>query len=106
MTKIKVAKTGDIASGGMIGVEAQGKMILIAKTKDGIYAMDGICSHMGGRLWEGKLDGIRVKCPRHGSEFDVTTGRNVKKPWLPFGKAADLRSYPVTVEGEDVYLEI
>jgi nitrite reductase/ring-hydroxylating ferredoxin subunit len=48
------------------------------------------------------LTGTTVKCPKHGAEYDVVTGKNVKKPHIPFAKAADLKTYPVNVVDGDV----
>ena len=106
MTKIKVAKATELAPGKMMGLDIQGKKIVLANIGGKYYAMDGLCTHMAGHLWEGKLEGMTVKCPRHGSEFDLATGKNTKKPWLPFAKAFDLSTYQVTVEGDDLYLDM
>ena len=82
------------------------KKILLANVGGKIFAMDGVCTHMGGHLWEGSLTGMTVKCPRHGSEFDLATGKNTKKPWIPFGKAPDLKTYPVSLEVEEVFVDV
>jgi nitrite reductase/ring-hydroxylating ferredoxin subunit len=106
MPKIKVAELGEVAPGKMIGIDVQGKKMLLANVDGKMYAMDGICSHQGGHLWEGKLLGMTVKCPRHGSEFDIATGKNLKGPWIPFGKAPSLKAYPISLEGNAVFVEI
>ena len=106
MTRVKIAKVDEVAPGKMIGLDIEGKRYVLANSGGKLYAMDGLCSHLSGHLWEGSLSGRTVKCPRHGSEFDLATGKNTKKPWLPFGKAFDLKTYTVTIEGEDVYLEL
>jgi nitrite reductase/ring-hydroxylating ferredoxin subunit len=106
MPKIKVAELGEVPPGKMIGIDVQGKKMLLANVDGKMYAMDGICSHQGGHLWEGKLLGMTVKCPRHGSEFDIATGKNLKGPWIPFGKAPNLKAYPVSLEGNAVFVEI
>ncbi|MDD1746759.1 MAG: Rieske 2Fe-2S domain-containing protein [Methanomassiliicoccales archaeon] len=106
MPKVKVAKMADVQPGKMIGLDVMGKRMLLANVGGKMFAMDGVCSHAGGHLWEGQLLGMTVKCPRHGSEFDLATGKNTKKPFLPFAKAPDLRVYPVSVEGDDVVLDI
>ena len=106
MSKVRAGKASELSPGKMMGLDVQGKKILLANVGGRFYAMDGLCSHMAGHLWEGKLVGTTVKCPRHGSEFDVTTGKNLKGPWLPFSKAFDQKTYPVSLDGEDLYLEI
>jgi nitrite reductase/ring-hydroxylating ferredoxin subunit len=106
LAKVKVAKLAEIAPGKMTGVDIQGKKVVIANVNGKLYAMDGLCTHMAGHLWEGGLSGMTVKCPRHGAEYDLATGKNTKKPWLPFGKAFDLKTYPISVEGDDILIEI
>ncbi len=106
MTKVKVAKLSEVQPGKMIGLDVQGKKLLLANVSGKLYAMDGLCTHMAGHLWEGGLTGMTVKCPKHGAEYDLATGKNTKKPWLPFAKAFDLKTYPVSVEGDDVLVEV
>ncbi len=68
---------------------------------DGIYALDDICSHEYSRLSEGELWRGQVMCPKHGSRFDIKTG---KVEGLPATRP--VHTYPVKVEGELVYIEI
>jgi len=112
VTLVTVAKIQDIPDGGMIGVEAEGKKLLVVSFEGDFYAIDAKCSHMGGDLTKGKLtDGV-VKCPRHGAAYDVRTGRLVKDVG-GLAKAANLgrgasgqTSYRVVVEGDDVKVEV
>lgn len=107
MGKLKVAKLSEMPKGSMMGVEIEGKHILLANVDEKLYAMDGLCSHMAGRLWEGTLEGHVVKCPKHGSRFDVRTGEVVSQVKIPLiGKAKPMKTYRTTIEGEDVLIEI
>ena len=106
MTKLKAGRTADLPPGALKEVQLNGKTFAIANFEGTLYAMDGICGHTGGRLGQGQLIGDVVKCPRHGSEYDVRTGKNVKKPYLPFAKAADRKTFTISIEGEDVVLDI
>jgi len=106
MSKVKVAKLSEVPPGKMIGLDVQGKKFLLANVNGKMYALDGLCTHMAGHLWEGNLVGSTVKCPKHGAEYDLATGKNTKKPWLPFAKAFDLKTYPVSVEGDDVLVDV
>ena len=45
-----------------------------------IYAIGNTCTHLGGILAEGKLEGYEIQCPWHGSKFDVRTGQVTKPP--------------------------
>jgi len=106
MAKTRVGKASEIGTNNMMGAEVKGKFVLIANVEGKYFGMQGKCSHAGGNLWEGKLDGFVVKCPRHGSEFDVRTGKVLKGPWVPFGKAKDLPTYNVIVEGNELLVEL
>ncbi len=66
-----------------------------------IYAMGGTCTHEGGPLGEGDLDGTVVTCPWHGAQFDVTTGQVVGPP-----AAQNEPAYEVLVEGEDISVDV
>jgi len=109
---VAVAKKDEIPEGTMTGVEAGGRKLLVANVGGSLHAMDATCSHTGGDLTKGKLRGNVVTCPRHGAQYDVTTGRVVKNVGfavkaLTVGRsAADLNSYEVMVEGEDVKVDV
>jgi 3-phenylpropionate/trans-cinnamate dioxygenase ferredoxin component len=85
-------------------VEHGGLAILLANVGDEISAISDTCTHMGGKLSEGTLEGAVVRCPRHGSKFDVRTGKNVGPAKIAFIKSTpeDVRSYPVRIEGEEI----
>jgi len=112
MPLVTVAKKGDIPVGKMIEVEAEGRKVLIANVGGKLYAIDSVCSHMRGDLAKGRLDSSVVTCPRHGSQYDVTNGKNLKGPNFvgkaaSFGRGArDQAVFPVTVAGNDVKVEI
>lgn len=89
----------------MIGVQVSGKWLVIANVDGSYYAMNGKCTHAGGELWNGKLMSYVVKCPKHGSEYDIRNGKVMKGPWIPFAKAVDEKTYPVIVEGEDLFVD-
>src|SRR4030042_7215888 len=78
--QVNVAAESDLAEGTMKAVSVEGQEVLLARTQDGFHAIGNICPHMKGRLSRGTLDGSIVTCPRHGSQFDVRTGENIR--WL------------------------
>jgi nitrite reductase/ring-hydroxylating ferredoxin subunit len=59
---------------------AGGREIVICRTKDGIYALDNVCTHAYARLSEGRLRGNRLICPLHGASFDVRNGNALGAP--------------------------
>jgi nitrite reductase/ring-hydroxylating ferredoxin subunit len=70
----------DVAEGTPHVCMAGGREIVICRTKDGIYALDNICTHAHARLNEGRLRGTRLICPLHGASFDVRDGRVLGAP--------------------------
>ena len=102
MDKILVGKTSDIPSGKMVMVSADGKDILVTNVDGNYYAMDDTCTHAGASLSEGSLDGSTVTCPWHGSTWDCKTGK-----MIAFGvQLNDLPSYKVTVESDEIFVEV
>ena len=77
-------------------VEADGRKIGVFHCADGeLYAIEDRCSHDDGPLAEGEFDpaSCTVECPRHGSLFDLRTG----KPEDPSGISTG-RDFEVRVE--------
>ena len=64
----------ELPLGRMLVCSAAGREILVCRTKNGVFAVDNICSHAYARLNEGRLRGFRATCPLHGAAFDVRTG--------------------------------
>jgi 3-phenylpropionate/trans-cinnamate dioxygenase ferredoxin subunit len=71
---------GDVAEGKMRSCTIGGREIVVCRTKQGVYALDNICTHAYARLDEGRLRGTRLICPLHGAAFDVRDGRVLGAP--------------------------
>ena len=96
-----------LAEGVMTVADANGVNILLAKVDGRIYAIEAVCSHKGGELWNGKLTGPIVKCPKHGAEYDVRTGAVVNQVRIPLiGKAKNQRTVQVSVDGDGVFVDV
>jgi Rieske Fe-S protein len=59
------------------------------------------CTHRGGPLSEGDVQGTRVTCPWHGADFDLKTGALLGPP-----AQKGVPSYKVVVEGDDIKIEV
>jgi 3-phenylpropionate/trans-cinnamate dioxygenase ferredoxin subunit len=68
----------EVADGHMARVDVDDHSLLIANIGGTYYAADAFCPHLHGHLWEGTLEGTVLTCPRHGSQFDLTDGRNLR----------------------------
>ncbi|MBI5880422.1 MAG: non-heme iron oxygenase ferredoxin subunit [Chloroflexi bacterium] len=97
----KVAKTADVKDGQAKVVEIGDTRVLLCKVEGRICAIADICTHDGGPLGEGDLDGHEIICPRHGARFDVRTGAV-----LSFPAIMPVDAYPVMVDGDDVLVDV
>ena len=98
---VKVATVDDLAPGQAKCVEANDKEIALFNIGGSFYAIDNTCTHVGGPLSEGELEGAQVTCPWHGGVFDVTTGEVLGPP-----PARAVNRYNVRVEGSDIEVEV
>jgi 3-phenylpropionate/trans-cinnamate dioxygenase ferredoxin component len=101
---VQVTTTDQIPAGTMKSFDVKGTRIMIANVDGKFYAIANTCTHRGGDLSQGKLEGTTVTCPRHGSRFDVTTGKNLSGPkiGLLHLKTADEPAYKVMIEGTSI----
>ena len=77
---VKVAETKDIQPSSMKAVDLEEERVCIVNIEGNYYAIGNVCTHMGGPLNEGTLEGYDVECPWHGSKFDVRTGEPIRPP--------------------------
>ena len=96
-----VAKVAETPPGTITVHEVDGVRIALCNVNGRFYAIDDVCTHDGGPLDQGVLEGNLVECPRHGAKFDVETGRAVVLPAV-----RPVRTYPVRVEGDDVQVSV
>jgi len=106
MKYVKVAEVSQLPANQMLMVTVEGKQILLANVDGAYHAIDNKCNHLGGSLAKGELIGSVVTCPRHGAQFDVTTGNTVGKAKIAMIKmqVKDQESYQVKVEGSEILL--
>jgi nitrite reductase/ring-hydroxylating ferredoxin subunit/ferredoxin-NADP reductase len=100
---VKVANKNDLKEGGLLRVEPEGKPVALAMVEGKVYAVDATCTHEGGPLDEGKLEGHELTCPWHYAVYDVRNGKvSDKTVW-----ATSLNSYPVQVaENGDISISL
>ena len=77
---VPVMADAELAEGEMKRVDAGGVPVLLVRCEGEVCALAHTCSHLGGPLSEGKLDGDVVQCPWHGSRFNVRDGSVVDGP--------------------------
>ena len=101
MEKIFVSKTEDVLSGQMKKISIDGNEIVILNINGSYFAIDDTCTHAGGSLSEGKLDGSTITCDWHGAQFECKNGKLVKFPV----QISDLKSYKVVIESDGIFVE-
>ena len=91
MGRIIVAKTNEIKPNQIKQVSIDGNY----------FAINDTCTHAGGSLSEGKVEGSIITCDWHGAQFDCKSGKLVKFP----AKIDDLESYNVVIESDTIFVE-
>lgn len=94
---VTVARVGEIPEGGVKVVRLEDQAVAVFHVDGKYYAMDDVCTHDGGPLAEGPLEGGVVECPRHGAKFDVRTGAVLSLPAI-----TPVPTYTVRIEGDEI----
>lgn len=97
----RVAAASEIVEGAPLLVVVESDDIALFRVKNDIFATDDLCTHAEASLVEGDQEGYIITCPRHGGQFDIRTGAPKHFPVF-----SPIRTYPVRIEGDDVYIEI
>ncbi len=115
---IPVCKLDEIRVGEARQFKVGGREIALARVAGGeCYALGGRCTHLRAPMGEGTLEGKNLRCPWHGSQFDVTSGRLVRwvqEPvWMravagliPAFMRRNLATYEVRVEDGQVLVKL
>jgi nitrite reductase (NADH) small subunit len=97
---VKICEKKDLPRPGEAKEFVAGARILCVANVDGVIrALDNECPHRGGPLAEGLIEGGKLICPWHAWSFDPATGATeASQERVPV--------YPVTIEGEDVFVKV
>jgi len=104
MALVKVATTQEIPEGEARRFRHDSTEVAVANLGGGEFrAIDAICSHALSYLDEGEVDPDMetIECAKHGSTFDLNTGRPRTLP-----ATQPVRAYAVTVDGDDILIEV
>lgn len=96
-----VAKISDLPEGERLFLEIGDDLIVIMNVAGKIYAIGDVCSHDGGPVGEGELDGFAIICPRHGARFDIRTGAVLALPAVQ-----DIPAYPIRLIEDDIEIGV
>lgn len=102
----RVPGAGSIREGELLRVRVGGQDIVVGRVEGRLFAVQAECSHKGGPLDKGTLQGRVLICPWHRYEFDAFTGtllrRTMEEQAEEWRRAADLMVYEVRVDGPDL----
>lgn len=104
---IQVATVSDVKLGEKKLITVNEVPVLIINAGRTLYAVDAFCTHYGGDLSQGKLEGKIITCPNHGSKFDITTGKVISGPTEPLGRPniENLTVYDLKIEGNSIFIK-
>jgi nitrite reductase/ring-hydroxylating ferredoxin subunit len=97
---VKVAEGKDIRPSTMKAVEVNGEKMCLANVEGKYYAIGNVCTHLGGPLAQGKLEGYEVQCPWHGSRFDIRTGTVTRPPAM-----RSEPTYEIKIENDNILVK-
>ncbi len=87
-----IAPASELPNGERLFVDIGDKPVVIFNIAGQFFAIGDVCTHDGGPLGDGDIEGDHIVCPRHGGEFEIRTGKAVQLPVV-----VDIPAYPVRV---------
>lgn len=105
MSWIEVAPLADLPTGRGVRLDFREHRVALFRIEDSVYAIGDRCTHAEASLAEGEVFDLEVECPRHGSEFDLTTGESgslpATKPVPKYETKVDQGIVYVSLEGDE-----
>jgi 3-phenylpropionate/trans-cinnamate dioxygenase ferredoxin component len=94
---VTVAPVDELKPGARQIVDVDGSQIVVFNLDGKYYAIEDVCTHDGGQLTGGEVEGDQIICPRHGARFCIRTGAALTAP--AYEATA---TFPVRVENGEV----
>lgn len=91
---VDVAPQHEFAAGAWRSLDVDGTLVAVFNLDGEHYAIEDVCTHDGGILTGGALEGEQIVCPRHGARFSIKTGKVLSPPAYE-----DVATFPLRVEG-------
>lgn len=103
---VKVARLDSLSGNGALGdgkwmFDIGERLVVLFRVEGRFFCLDDVCTHDGGPLGEGRLDGHLIACPRHGAKFDVRNGHACTMP-----ATEATVSHDVKVDGTFVWVRL
>jgi 3-phenylpropionate/trans-cinnamate dioxygenase ferredoxin subunit len=94
---VTVARSDELPPGQWRTIDVDGTQVVVFNIDGEYYAIEDVCTHDGGQLTGGHVEGDEIVCPRHGARFCVRTGEALTAPaYEPTYK------FPVQVTGGEI----
>ena len=102
MTFQKALRASEVPEGSVAKAVVNKRELAIVRWAGKFYALDGVCTHEGGPLGEGTVDGEELVCPWHEGRYNIATGEaNPETDWV-----IDIKSFTVKVEEGYVWVDV
>ena len=89
---IDVAPQAGFTAGQWRSLDVDGTLVAVFNMDGAYYAIEDVCTHDGGILTGGALEGEEIVCPRHGARFSIKTGAVLAPPAYE-----DVATFPVRI---------
>lgn len=90
---LDIGPADQLPNGERLFIEVEGRSIVILNMGGNYYAIGDVCTHDGGPVGDGEVEGNEIICPRHGARFNLETGKVTSLPAV-----VDIPAYPIRVE--------
>jgi 3-phenylpropionate/trans-cinnamate dioxygenase ferredoxin subunit len=77
---VTVAREGELGPGEWRAADVDGTQVVVFNLEGELYAIEDVCTHDGGQLTGGHVEGDEIVCPRHGARFSIRTGEALSAP--------------------------
>jgi len=98
---VRVCRVSDVPDPGQRVFEVDERFVVLFHVGGKFYAIDDACTHDGGPLGQGALEGYVIVCPRHGAKFDIRSGAVLSMPAV-----CGTPAHQVKVEGDEVFIKL
>jgi 3-phenylpropionate/trans-cinnamate dioxygenase ferredoxin subunit len=94
---VTVARVDDLKPGARQLVDVDGSQLVVFNLDGKYYAIEDVCTHDGGQLTGGEVEGDQIICPRHGARFCIRTGAALTAPAYE-----PTATFPVRIENDEI----
>ena len=98
---VEACQVNDVEPGGIKLVEVDETLVIVFRNGEEFFCIDDVCTHDGGTLSDGEVNGCQIECPRHGANFDLCTGKALSMPAI-----TDTRLHEVRIEDGRVLVRL